>query len=133
MEKGQGQLRLMGGVLHSKVVDMPSDWIAKQTSFPRAIRAAIDHSGLTVEQVALRIGYTNHSALSNLCKEREGKGARELPSKKWLLFCHVVGNWGIYQWKDMEKHGQLNHQRLDRKARKAELLAALQELEDSAA
>lgn len=125
----QEQLGLMGGVLRSKIVDMPSDWVAKQTSFPRAIRAAIDHSGLTVEQVALRIGYANHSALSQMTKERKGKGSKELPSSKWLLFCQVVGNWGIYQWKDMERKGQLLHQRPDVAARKAELLAELKALE----
>lgn len=126
-DENQRELGLMGGMQRGGVVDLPAHIIAHCRSFKHAMWEAVLASPYDVEQVASLIGYKNHSSLSRIMnvKNQDGKGARFLPDNRWMDFCNATGNYAIYQYREMERRGELDHQRVSLQDEEEALLERL--------
>ena len=128
----QRQMPLMGAV-KGGIDEVPTDYIRPCRTIQEAMWVGIRTSHLPAEAVGDALGYSkgHWSQILNCNASKRGKGFKGLHPGLYRNFAEVTGNWALYQFLEMERRGQLNHQRNDVEQRRAQLLAELAELESA--
>jgi hypothetical protein len=127
----QAQLGLIGGVSKGGIEDVPSDFLRPCKTIQEAMWVGIRLSSQHWESVGAALDYSKShwSQILNCNAAKRGKGFKGMHPSLYRKFSEVTGNWAVYQFLEMERRSQLNHQRGDIQSRVEELRAELSALE----
>jgi hypothetical protein len=97
----QEVFRMTGEVRQPRMAD--PDIVSRLPTFRAALRMAVNHSGLSQDEIAAELGI-DPGAMSRMLREPRHENARprEFPHAKLGDFCRITGCLGPIQWQAMQ-------------------------------